>query len=79
MLTFEPMVGHDHSVLERRLGLSPLEHVNLCVSALLGRVNVPDNIVGETIDSVACSLGHFGKSFGLGLILEGISREVDAY
>ena len=42
------------------------------VSGLLVRVYVPDNIVGQAEDLVACALGHLGKSFGLGLVFEGV-------
>lgn len=41
-------------------------------------IHVPYNIVGEAVNFVACSLGHFGEPFGLGLILEGVAGEVDA-
>ena len=50
----------------------------LCVAALLFRVDMPDNVVGEAVDSVPSSFGHFCKPFGLCLILESIAREVYA-
>ena len=49
------------------------------VARLLFCIDMPDDIVGETNHFVACSFGHFGESFGLGLILERITWEVDAY
>lgn len=51
----------------------------LCITGLLLGVDVPDNIVGQTKDFVSRPLGHFGETFGLGLVLEGVTREVDAY
>ena len=40
---------------------------------------MPDNIVGQTVDLVACAPGHLGETFGLGLVFEGVGGEVDAY
>lgn len=51
----------------------------LCVAGLLLGVNVPDHIVGETVDAVAGALGHLGEALGLGLVLESIAGEVDAW
>jgi len=39
---------------------------------------MPDNVVGQSIYAVACSLGHLGKAFCLGLVFEGVAREVYA-
>lgn len=51
---------------------------DLCVSWLLVRVDVPDDVVGQAVNSVAGSLGHLGETFCLGLVLEGVAWEVDA-
>lgn len=52
---------------------------SLCVATLLLGVDVPDDVVGKTNDLVAGALGHLGETFGLGLVLESVAREVDAY
>lgn len=49
------------------------------VAGLLVRVNVPDNIVGQTNDLVAGTLGHLGEALGFGLVLESVCGEVDTY
>lgn len=51
----------------------------LGVSGFFIGVNMPYDIVREAVHLVASSLGHLRKSFGLGLVLEGIAREVDAW
>lgn len=38
---------------------------------------MPDNVVGETNDLVACSLGHLGEPFRFGLVFECIGWEVN--
>ena len=45
--------------------------------ALLFGIDVPDDVVGETDDLVTGSLGHLGKTLGLGLVLESVAGEVD--
>jgi hypothetical protein len=50
----------------------------LRISGFLFRVDMPDNIIWQPVNAVASSFGHFGESFGLGLVLEGIARKVDA-
>ena len=50
----------------------------LCVARFLLGVNVPDDVVGQAKDAVAGPLGHLRKAFGVGLVLEGVSGEVDA-
>lgn len=52
---------------------------SLCVATLLLGVDVPDNVVGETNDLVTGALGHLGETLGLGLVLESVAGEVDAY
>lgn len=49
-----------------------------CVSGLLLSVNVPYDVVGQTDDTVTGALGHLGKALCLGLVLEGVTREVDS-
>lgn len=51
---------------------------SLSVAALLFGVDMPDNIIGKTVDFVAGALGHFSKSLCLGLVLKSIAGEVDA-
>ena len=48
------------------------------VSRLFLGINMPDNIVGQPNDLVASSLGHFGESLCLGLVLKRIAREIYA-
>jgi hypothetical protein len=48
------------------------------VSALLLGIVVPNNIVGKTDDFITGALCHLSKALGFGLILEGITREIDA-
>ena len=51
----------------------------LCVSGLLLGINVPDHVVGQTVHPIAGSLGHLGEALSLGLVLESIAWEVDAW
>ena len=53
-------------------------HFDSSVTGLFFGVDVPDDIIGEAVDFVAGSLGHFREPFGLCLVLKGIGREVDA-
>jgi hypothetical protein len=53
--------------------------MHLCVAGLLVGVNMPDDVVRETNDFVSGALGHLCETFCLGLVLEGVAREVDAY
>ena len=46
---------------------------------LLGGVNVPDNVAGQADDLVSGPLGHPREALGLGLVLEGVAGEVDAW
>lgn len=46
--------------------------------ALLGGVDVPDDVAGQADDLVPGPLGHLRETFRLGLVLEGVAREVDA-
>ena len=49
-----------------------------CIARLLIRVDMPNNIVRETNNLVAGSFCHFGKTFGLCLILKCVCWEVDS-
>ncbi len=49
----------------------------LQIARLLLRVDMPDNVVGQTLDLVTSAQGHLAKAFGLGLILEGVAGKVD--
>lgn len=51
---------------------------DLRVPWFLVRVDVPDDVVGQTVDAVACALCHFGEPFRLGLVLKGVAGEIDA-
>jgi len=53
-------------------------HKGSCVSRLLLSVDVPNNVVGQTNNTVAGTLGHFGEAFCFRLVLEGVAREVDS-
>ena len=57
----------------------PKKGLLLCITRLLLRVNVPDDVIRQPVDAVAGPLGHFRKPFGLGLILKGVAGEVDAW
>lgn len=48
------------------------------VTGLLFGVDMPDNVVGQTVHSVSCALRHPGESFRLGLVLKGVGGEVDS-
>ena len=48
------------------------------IALLLLGVNVPDNIVGQADHLIPRALGHLCKALGLGLVLEGVARKVDA-
>lgn len=50
---------------------------HLRVPGLLVRVDVPDDVIRQSVYSVACSLGHLGEAFCLGLVLEGIAWKID--
>ena len=50
-----------------------------CISGFLLGVNVPDDVVLEPVDAIAGALGHLGEAFGLGLVFECVTGEIDAY
>lgn len=50
----------------------------LRVSWLLLGINMPYDIVGQTIDSIARALGHLCETLSLGLVLKSITGEVNA-
>lgn len=54
---------------------------NLCLSItrFLLSVNVPHNIIRQTVHAVTSSLGHFREALRLGLVLEGVAGEVDTF
>lgn len=39
---------------------------------------MPDDVVGQSVYAVACPLGHLCKALSLGLVFEGVAREVYA-
>ena len=41
------------------------------------RVDMPDDVVRETDDLIACSFRHLGESLCFGLVLEGVTGEID--
>ena len=47
--------------------------------ALLGGVDVPDDVARQADDLVPSLLGHSREAFRLGLVLEGVTGEVDPY
>ena len=50
----------------------------LCIPWFFLCIDVPDHIVLEAVDTVAGALSHLGETLGLGLVLEGVAREIDA-
>jgi hypothetical protein len=60
-------------------GIKKTDADGLFVAALLLGVDMPNNVVGEAVDAVTRTLGHLGKTFGLGLVLEGVAGEVDPW
>lgn len=57
--------------------ISAKKALGLCVARLLVRVDMPDNVVGQSDDLVSCPLRHLRESFCFGLVLESITWEVD--
>lgn len=51
---------------------------SLSVAGFLFGVDMPNNVIGKTVDFVAGTFGHFSKSLCLGLVLKSIAGEVDA-
>lgn len=39
---------------------------------------MPHHVIRQAIDAVASTFSHFGEPFCLGLVLEGVGREIDA-
>jgi hypothetical protein len=52
---------------------------HLGVPGLLFGIDMPYNIVRQSNNLVARSFSHFGKALGFGLVLESVTREVDAW
>ena len=50
----------------------------LCITGLLVRVDVPDDVVGQAVHAVAGAFGHLREALRLGLVFEGVAGEVDA-
>ena len=50
----------------------------LHVSGLFVCIDVPDDVVRKSIDTVAGSFRHQGKALGFGLVFEGIAWEIDS-
>lgn len=61
---------------EAKIQMHPVQHS--CVTGFLVCVDVPNHIVGQTVDLVSSSFGHLCESFCLCLVLKGICWEVDA-
>ena len=51
---------------------------NLSITGLLVGINVPNDVIRQTVYAVSRSLCHFRESFRLGLILKGVAGKVDA-
>jgi len=49
------------------------------VTWLLVCVDVPDYIIGKSVNTIAGALGHLCEAFSFGLVLEGVARKVDTY
>ena len=50
---------------------------HLCISWLFQRIDMPDDIIRQSINPIPCPLRHLGKALGLSLVLERIAREID--
>jgi hypothetical protein len=51
----------------------------LRIAGLLLGINMPNDVIRKTYHLISCAFGHLGKTLGLGLILEGVAREVDTW
>lgn len=72
--TADGYLGEEEAGASRRLvGLAVSQ-----VTRLLLGINVPDDIVGQTIYFVTSALRHLGESLGFGLVLESVRGEVDS-
>lgn len=49
----------------------------LSIAWLFFRVNMPDNVVWETEDAIACSFGHLCETLRFRLIFKCVARKVD--
>ena len=49
------------------------------VAGLLVLVDVPDDVVWQAVHAVARAAGHLGEALRLGLVLERVRGEVDAW
>ena len=56
--------------------LNPL--LPLRIPRLLLRIDMPDYVIRQPDDFIPRPLGHFGESFRLGLVFEGVAGEIDA-
>lgn len=68
------ILGHS-TTKSRMLGL--VRFAVSKVTGLLVGINVPDDVVRQTINLVPSALGHASKTFGFCLVLESIGREVN--
>jgi hypothetical protein len=59
-------------------GLAFFRRSSSGIAGFLVRVDVPDDVIWKSKDTVAGALGHFGKAFSLGLVFESVTREVDS-
>lgn len=63
---------------EGKISIRSIRRSTFQIARLLVRVDVPDDVVGETDDLVSGAFGHFGEPFRLGLVFEGVAWEIDA-
>lgn len=49
------------------------------IAALLLRVNMPHNVIGQAVYAVTGAFGHLGEALRLRLVLEGVAWEVDTW
>lgn len=59
--------------------------MNLCfgmrlnVPRLLLRIDMPDDIIRQSVHLVSSALGHLRETLGFSLVFERVAGEVDAY
>jgi hypothetical protein len=53
-------------------------HRSRSITLLLGRIDMPDHVVWQSIHTIASALGHLCEALSLSLVLESVTGEVDA-
>ncbi len=68
-------IVHHHHTLP--LIPSPIPPTHSRIPGLLIRINMPNDIVRQTIHTITGSLGHLGKSLRFRLIFKRVARKID--